>query len=86
MLGQGCQLSMDGRGAWRDKVFVERLWRSVKYERVHVKAYDSVNAARADIAEYIGGYNAGRAHSSLAEVTPNEHYLAQLPTIMAMAA
>ena len=86
VLGQGCQLSMDGRGAWRDKVFVERLWRSVKYERVHVKAYDSVNAARADIAEYIGGYNAGRAHSSLAEVTPDEHYLAQLPTIMAMAA
>ena len=47
-LGQGCQLSMDGRGAWRDKVFVERLWRSVKYERVHVKVYDSVNDARAN--------------------------------------
>ena len=44
------------------------------------------NAARADIAEYIGGYNAGRAHSSLADVTPNEHCFAQLPTIMAMAA
>ena len=65
MLGQDCQLSMDGRGAWRDKVFVERLWRSVKYERVYLKAYDSVNDARVDIAEYIGGYNAGRAHSSL---------------------
>ena len=62
VLGQGCQLSMDGRGAWRDKVFVERPWRSVKYERVHVKAYDSVNDARAAIAEYIGWYNAGRAH------------------------
>ena len=70
---------------WRDKVFVERLWRSVKHERVYLKAYDRVNDARADIAEYIGGYNAGRAHSSLAEVTPVEHYLAQLPTIMAMA-
>jgi putative transposase len=44
---------MDGRGAWRDNVFVERLWRSVKYERVYLKAYDSVSAARADIAEYL---------------------------------
>ena len=53
---------------------------------MYLKAYDSVNAARADIAEYVDGYKAGRAHSSLAEVTPDEHYLAQLPTIMAMAA
>ena len=51
-----------------------------------LKASDSVNAAQADIAEYIGGYNAGRAHSSLAEVTPDEHCFAQLPTLMAMAA
>jgi putative transposase len=49
VLAQGCQLSMDGRGAWRDNVFVERLWRSVKYERVYLKAYASVSAARADI-------------------------------------
>ena len=66
--------------------YVERLWRSVKYERVYLKAYDSVNDARADIAEYIGGYNTGRAHSSLADVTPDGHCFAQLPTIMAMAA
>ena len=51
-----------------------------------LKACDSVNAARADIAEYIGWYNAGRAHSSLAEVTPDEQCFAQLPTLMAMAA
>ena len=86
VLGQGCQLSMDGRGAWRDNVFVERLWRSVKYERVYLKACDSVTDARADIAGYIGGYNAGRAHPSLADATPDEHCFAQLPTIMAMAA
>ena len=79
VLAQGCQLSMDGRGAWRDNVFVERLWRSVKYERVYLKAYDSVSAARADIADYMGWYNARRAHSSLNEATPDEHYFAKLP-------
>jgi hypothetical protein len=50
-LAQGCQLSMDGRGAWRDNVFVERPWRGVKSERVYLKACDSVSAARADVAE-----------------------------------
>jgi putative transposase len=85
VLGQGCQLSMDGRGAWRDNVFVERLWRSVKYERVYLKAYDSVSAARADIADYLTWYNAQRAHSKLGDLTPNEHYLAHLPKL-AMAA
>jgi putative transposase len=81
VLAQGCQLSMDGRGAWRDNVFVERLWRSVKYERVYLKAYDSVSAARADIAEYMSWYNARRVHSSLDEVTPDEHYFANLPSL-----
>jgi hypothetical protein len=65
VLAHGCKLSMDGRGAWRDNVFVERLWRSVKYERVYLKAYDGVSAARADIAEYLDWYNAHRSHSSL---------------------
>ena len=81
VLAQGCQLSMDGRGAWRDNVFVERLWRSVKYERVYLKAYDSVSAARADIADYMSWYNAGRVHSSLNEITPDEHYFANLPAL-----
>jgi putative transposase len=85
VLAKGCKLGMDGRGAWRDNVFVERLWRSVKYERVYLKAYDSVSAARADIADYLGWYNAGRAHSSLDDFTPDERYLAKLPT-MALAA
>jgi putative transposase len=81
VLARGCQLSMDGRGAWRDNVFVERLWRSVKYERVYLKAYDSVSDARADIAQYINWYNTSRAHSSLADFTPDESYFANLPML-----
>jgi putative transposase len=81
VLARGCKLSMDGRGAWRDNVFVERLWRSLKYERVYLRAYDSVSAARADIAEYIDWYNTGRPHSKLERVTPQEKYLAVLPPL-----
>ncbi len=85
VLAQGCKLSMDGRGAWRDNVFVERLWRSVKYERVYLKAYDSVSAARADIADYVAWYNTHRPHSSLERLTPVEKYFGKLPA-MAQAA
>jgi putative transposase len=81
VLARGCKLSMDGRGAWRDNVFVERLWRSVKYERVYLKAYDAVSAARADIADYLDWYNVHRPHSSLERFTPNEKYLTALPPL-----
>jgi len=81
VLAKGCKLSMDGRGAWRDNVFVERLWRSVKYERVYLKAYDGVSAARADIADYFEWYNASRPHSKLDRLTPVEKYLAALPPL-----
>ncbi|MCX7246517.1 MAG: IS3 family transposase [Burkholderiales bacterium] len=81
VLAKGCKLSMDGRGAWRDNVFVERFWRSVKYERVYLKAYDSVSAARSDIANYIDGFNTKRPHSSLEDATPDEFYYAHLPTM-----
>ncbi len=81
VLAKGCRLSMDGRGAWRDNVFVERLWRSVKYERVYLKAYDSVSAARADIADYFAWYDTDRPHSSLERLTPREKYVATLPTL-----
>jgi putative transposase len=81
VLTAGCKLSMDGRGAWRDNVFVERVWRSVKYERVYLKAYDSVSAARADIAHYLAWYNAHRSHSSLERLTPDEAYFAGLPQL-----
>jgi len=79
VLAKGCKLSMDGRGAWRDNVFVERLWRSVKYERVYLKAYESVSAARADIADYMSWYNTQRPHSSLERLTPHQKYLTALP-------
>ena len=81
VLDCGCKLSMDGRGAWRDNVFVERLWRSVKYERVYLKVYDAVSAARSDIADYLDWYNAHRPHSSVERLTPAEKYVAELSTM-----
>lgn len=78
---QGCKLSMDGRGAWRDNVFVERLWRSVKYERVYLHAYDSVGQARASILDYFEWYNHERPHSSLKRKTPHQAYNDGLPTL-----
>ncbi len=81
VLAKSCRLSMDGRGAWRDNVVVERLWRSVKYERVYLKAYEGVSAARADIADYLGWYNADRSHSSLERLTPQEKYVISLPKL-----
>ncbi len=81
VLGKGCKLSMDGRGAWRDNVFVEWLWRSVKYERVYLKAYDSVSAARTDIADYLGWYNTHRPPSSLERATPDQKYFTGLPRL-----
>ena len=67
-------ISMDGKGAWRDNVFVERLWRTVKYEEVYLRAYDSVSEARLSIAKYLSFYNGGRPHSSLDGRTPDEAY------------
>lgn len=67
-------ISMDGKGAWRDNVFVERLWRSVKYEEVYLHAYDSVSEARASITKYLAFYNERRPHSSLDARTPDEAY------------
>jgi len=69
-------ISMDGKGAWRDNVFVERLWRSVKYEEVYLRAYESVGDARASIGRYLAFYNGGRPHSSLDRRTPDEAYFA----------
>jgi len=81
VLAKGCKLSMDGRGSWRDNVFVERIWRSVKYERVYLKAYDSVSAARADIEDYFAWYNTQRPHSNLERITPEQVYLNLLPKL-----
>ena len=72
-------ISMDGKGAWRDNVFVERLWRSVKYEEVYLRAYDSVSEARASIGRYLDFYNGRRPHSSLDGMTPDQAYFTPLP-------
>ena len=72
-------ISMDGKGAWRDNVFVERLWRSVKYEEVYLHAYDSVSEARASIGRYLDFYNRRRPHSSLDDATPDQAYFNPLP-------
>ena len=79
LLDQKIAISMDGRGAWRDNVFVERLWRSVKYEEVYLRAYDSVSDARASLGRYLNFYNARRPHSSLGARTPEQAYLDHLP-------
>ena len=76
-------ISMDGKGAWRDNVFVERLWRSVKYEEVYLKAYESVAEARASIGRYLDFYNRKRPHSSLGARTPDQAYFDRQPQAMA---
>jgi len=76
-------ISMDGKGAWRDNVFVERLWRSIKYEEVYLKAYDSVSEARASIGRYLAFYNGRRPHSSLDRRTPDQAYFIPLPQLAA---
>lgn len=81
VIHQGCRFSMDGRGAWRDNIFVERLWRTVKYEEVYLYAYDSVNEARRSIIRYLEWYNNSRPHSSLNKKTPSEAYEALLPSM-----
>jgi putative transposase len=75
--GHGVAISMDGRGCWRDNVFVERLWRSIKYEEVYLHAYVSVSAAKAGVGRYLEFYNGRRPHTALGDRTPNEAYFTQ---------
>jgi putative transposase len=79
VLAQGCQLSMDGRGAWRDNVFMERVWRTLKYEHVYKHVYASVAEARTQVDEYLNWYNGERGHSSLQGQTPDEAYAQLMP-------
>jgi putative transposase len=83
LASNGITISMDGRGAWRDNVFVERLWRSVKYEEVYLRAYDSVSEARASIGRYLDFYNQVRPHSRLDGLTPDQAYFNPLPLRLA---
>jgi putative transposase len=83
LIENGIAISMDGKGAWRDNVFVERLWRSVKYEEVYLRAYDTASEARASIGRYLDFYNCRRPHSSLDGTTPDHAYFTPLPLRMA---
>lgn len=82
---QKIKISMDGKGCWRDNVFVERIWRSVKYEEVYLHAYDTVSEARAAISRYFKFYNCQRSHSSLDKMTPDEYYEKYQPQMLAVA-
>jgi putative transposase len=84
LLANKIAISMDGRGAWRDNVFVERLWRSVKYEEVYLRAYDTVAQARRLIGRYLDFFNSKRPHSSLGAQTPDHTYFTRLPTVVAI--
>jgi putative transposase len=81
----GIAISMDGKGCWRDNVFVERLWKSIKYEEVYLRAYETVNAARNGIGRYLEFYNSRRPHSALDGNTPDTFYYRNLPALQEAA-
>jgi hypothetical protein len=80
LLQHGIQISMDGKGRCRDNVFVERLWRSLKYEEVYLKGYQRVPEAKAGIGAYFGFYNEERPHQALGYRTPREVFEARGPS------
>ena len=83
LLKAGVAISMDGKGSWRDNIFIERLWRSIKYEEVYLRAYETVSDARASIGRYLAFYNGRRPHSSLDRQTPDQAYFTRLPQSVA---
>jgi len=85
LLDNAIAISMDGRGSWRDNVFVERLWRSVKYEEVYLRAYETDAEARRLIGRYLDFFNTKRPHSSLGARTPDDAYFSPSPPIAAAA-
>jgi putative transposase len=83
LLREKIAISMDGRGAWRDNVIVERLWRAFKYEKVYLHVYGAVSEARDSIGRYLNFYNSRRPYSSLAAKTSDQTYFDNLPMLMA---
>jgi putative transposase len=79
------KISMDGKGRWMDNVFIERLWRSLKYEEIYLKAYDSVDQAKQGIGDWMNFYNHDRRHASLSRMTPDLIYY-DLPSGLPLAA
>jgi putative transposase len=82
----GAKISMDGKGSWRDNVYVERLWRSVKYEEVYLHAYDGVPEARSGIGDYFAFFNDERAHQALSYSVPSAFYFSSLAASVKTAA
>jgi putative transposase len=72
LLEEDIKISMDGKGSWLDNIFIERFWRTLKYEEVYLKTYESVAQARLDIGQYIQWYNTGRRHQGLGYITPQQ--------------
>ncbi len=83
VLSRHIRLSMDGKGCWRDNVFIERFWRTLKYEKVYLRAYDTMSAARQSLARYIRFYNGRRPHTANDDLTPNVAYFGALPVTLA---
>jgi putative transposase len=83
LISRGIRISMDGKGRWVDNVFVERLWKSVKYEEVYLKAYDSLVEARHELKAYFDFYNYRRRHQGLDGKTPDEVYCSTSPSRVA---
>ena len=75
------QISMDGKGCWRNNVFVERLWQSVKYEEVYMHADDSVSDAKSELGKYFTRYNQLRPHTTVDDKTPDEFRFDNLPAL-----
>ena len=75
----GIRISMDGRGRWMDNIFIERLWKTVKYEDIYLKAYNSLADVRKGLKDYFERYNSRRRHQGLGDRTPDEVYLSTLP-------
>jgi len=81
LLKNNIKISMDGRNRWMDNIFIERFWKTLKYQEVYLKAYESISHARKEITRFIDKYNTWRPHQGLNEKTPDEVYYETLPEI-----
>ena len=79
LVSHGIRISMDGQGRWRDNIFIERLWKTVKYQEVYLKAYESISHARKELTKFFDRYNVRRPHQGLDDRTPDEVYWSTLP-------
>jgi putative transposase len=84
LIDHGIRVSMDGQGRWRDNVVIERLWKTVKYEEVYLKAYESITHAKKELAKFFDRYNMRRSHQGLDDRTPDEVYWSTLPKVKAV--